>query len=247
MNAPLDLESLQPEAVFDGGDLDCGSGLVLLIREHMLRVPVGGVLEMHSREPTVASDLPPWCRMVGHDYLGALPGPSTVRYFVRRGASQADEAGQLQADKARARSYQWRVRTRLAGPQHSTVYCRNFAFDVGQPASFEEKDQYPSAVELLLGALTASLASGFASEAARSGLSIDDIELTASGQLENVLALIGDEDGEPAFASIEIKCFASTFDDEPAVQAAWERAVRRSPVAATLRRAVPMKFKLSVV
>ena len=69
-----DLDGLRPDHVFDGGDLDCGSGLVLLIREHMQRVPEGGVLELRSVETTVTDDLPPWCRMVGHEYLGALPG-----------------------------------------------------------------------------------------------------------------------------------------------------------------------------
>ncbi len=67
MTDGLDLESLRPDRVFDGGDLDCGSGLVLLIRENMLPVPVGGVLEMRSRERTVRDDLPPWCRMSGHE------------------------------------------------------------------------------------------------------------------------------------------------------------------------------------
>ena len=67
MGSQGDLESLNPDHVFDGGDLDCGSGLVLLIREHMQKVPVGGILEMRSLEPTVCDDLPPWCRMVGHD------------------------------------------------------------------------------------------------------------------------------------------------------------------------------------
>ena len=97
-----DLEQLKPDRVFEGGDLDCGSGLVLLIREHMLQVPTGGILEMRSREPSVRSDLPPWCRMVGHEYLGAVGEEDrvTVRYFVRKSgpAAEAEEKA-LEADK----------------------------------------------------------------------------------------------------------------------------------------------------
>ena len=66
--------SWQADMVFDGGDLDCGSGLILLIRENMIKTPLGGILEMRSREPTVAGDLPPWCRMAGHEYLGKEEG-----------------------------------------------------------------------------------------------------------------------------------------------------------------------------
>jgi hypothetical protein len=46
----LDIKTIIPDQMFDGGDLDCGSGLILLIRESMLQVPVDGILEMRSRE-----------------------------------------------------------------------------------------------------------------------------------------------------------------------------------------------------
>lgn len=240
-----------PDQVFDGGDLDCGSGLILLIRENMLAVPVGGVLEMRSREPTVAGDLPPWCRMAGHEYLGSAEGDGFVRYFVRRGETAADsddsEARQLAEDKQKARQYEWRLRVRHTGHQHSKVYCRNFAWDLGQPASFEEKDAHPCAVEALLGALGGALSSGFATECARAGLEMDDIELTVRGKLGNILAHMGLEDGDPSFSTIEVKCFASTMDDENAAREAWERAVARSPVAATLAKAVDITLKFAVV
>jgi hypothetical protein len=242
------LEALLPDHIFDGGDLDCGSGLALLIRQHMLQVPVDGVLEVRSSDPTVASDLPPWCKLTGHTYLGLLPAPKFTRYFVRRGAVASDDARQLQADQARAHAYEWRVRTRVTGHLKNTVYCRNFAFDVGQPASFDVRDPFPSAVEYLLGALSAALSAGFAGEASRAGLEVDDIEITARGQLENALAWIGaGGDAEPAFSRIEVKCFASSLADESALRAAWERAVQRSPIAATLRRAVDLSIKFAVV
>ncbi|HMQ52608.1 MAG TPA: OsmC family protein [Anaerolineae bacterium] len=246
MTEELNLEGLKIDQVFDGGDLDCGSGLVLLIREQMLRVPVGGVLEMRSREPTVEDDLPPWCRMAGHAYLGRLQAAKYTRYFMRRGEGAQAEAQALAADKARAKSYEWRLRTRATGHLKSTVYCRNFSFDVGQAASFEEKDAFPSAVEYLLGALAASLASGLATEAARDGLELDDVELTTRGTLDNVLAILGLEEGDPSVSTIEVKCFASTLDDEAKVRAAWERAVQRSPLVATLRKAVELKLKLAI-
>lgn len=247
-----DIATLTPDRVFDGGDLDCGSGLVLLIREHMLATPVGGVLEMRSREPTVADDLPPWCRMAGHEYLGRLPPGEKpedgARFFIRRGsATAAADNAALENDKARAKAYEWRARVRVIGPQKSTVYCRNFAFEAGQPASFEEKDAAPSAVEYVLGALAASLATGFATECGRDGLEADDVEISARGTLVNVLAHLGLEDGDPGFARIEARCFVSTFADEGRVRAAWERAVARSPIAATLAKGCELALTLAIV
>jgi uncharacterized OsmC-like protein len=238
------------DVLFDGGDLDCGSGLVLMIREHMLLVPVGGVLEMRSSEPTVGDDLPPWCRMAGHEYLGRLPGvgAGVVRYFVRRGAQQAVlEEAALAEDKAKAKDYVWRLRTRATGHQKATVYCRNFSWVLGQSASFEEKDAHPSAVEALLGALGGALVTAYATECARRGLELDDIELTVSGRLHNVLAHLGLEQGDPSFAEIEVKCYASTLDDEAQARAAFADVVARSPIAATLAKATSLNIKFAVV
>ncbi|MEZ5988378.1 MAG: OsmC family protein [Planctomycetota bacterium] len=246
-----DLAGLRPDHMLDGGDLDCGSGLVLLIREHMLEVPAGGVLEMRSVEVTVGSDLPPWCRMVGHEYLGCLPGERAgqTRYFVRRGSGEqaAREAEALREDKERARDYAWRLRARSSGHLKTTVYCRNFQWDVGQPASFEEKDRHPSAVEAALGALAGDLVSGFATAGARAGLELDDIELTVSGRLHDVMAHLGVADGDPSFAAIEVKVFASTFDDAERVRAVWDETVRRSPLAATLGKATALTTRLAIV
>jgi hypothetical protein len=246
-----DLASLQPDHVFDGGDLDCGSGLVLLIREHMLRVPEGGVLEMRSVEATVVDDLPPWCRMVGHAYLGHLPGdsPAQKRFFVRKGSGEAARAEEqaLQDDKERAREYEWRLRARASGHLATTVYCRNFQWTVGQPASFEEKDAHPSAVEALLGAVAADLVTAFGTACAQAGLEVDDVELTARGRLHDPMALLGLSDGDPALAAVELKLFASTFDDAAKVREAWDGVLARSPLVATLKKATTVECKLAIV
>ena len=54
---------------FDGGDLDCGSGLLLLIRRHIDPLAAGQTLEILSTDSTVEVDLPAWCRMTGNDLL----------------------------------------------------------------------------------------------------------------------------------------------------------------------------------
>ena len=244
----MDLETIRPDHVFDGGDLDCGSGLALLIRENMSRVPAGGILELRSREATVADELPPWCRLSGHEFLGRLPGGGSDRYFVRRGSQDSEaEKRALDLDKQKATDYEWRVRVRSTGPMQSTVYCRNFSFPVGQPASFEEKDPHPSAVELLLGALAAALTTGFATECSRAGLKVDDLEISARGKLGNPLAPLGLHQGDPAFTRIELTCYASTFDDEARVRSAWDRCVASSPIAATLAKCVEMQIRLAIV
>lgn len=83
-----------PNAVCDGGDLDCGNGLLLIIRKAIDPLEPGQVLEVRSREPSVEGDLPAWCRMVAHDFLGSAPGSRYTSYFIRKGgAAQRPGAG----------------------------------------------------------------------------------------------------------------------------------------------------------
>jgi uncharacterized OsmC-like protein/TusA-related sulfurtransferase len=247
MDKSVNLESIIPDHVFDGGNLDCGSGLVLLIRENMKKVPVGGIMEMRSLEPTVCNDLPPWCRMVGHDYLGLVGNPEHARYFIKKNEAVQDDEKALEEDKKRAKEYEWRARTRSTGHLKSTVYCRNFSFDVGQAASFEEKDKHPSAIEYLIGALSASLSTAFSTEAAKAGLDIDDVEITIRCRLENVLAHLGLEQGYPGISSIDIKCFVTSMDDQKKVKKVWEDTLNQSPLYATLKKAATVNVKLNVV
>jgi 5-methyltetrahydropteroyltriglutamate--homocysteine methyltransferase len=58
-----------PDVRFDGGDLDCGNGLLLLIRSHIDPLPRGGLLEILSTEGSVREDLPAWCRLTGNELL----------------------------------------------------------------------------------------------------------------------------------------------------------------------------------
>ena len=69
-----------PAASFDGGTLDCGNGLLLLIRRHIDPLNAGQVLEVRSREPSVADDLPSWARLTGNALLSATPDGDSTRY-----------------------------------------------------------------------------------------------------------------------------------------------------------------------
>ena len=69
-----------PTASFDGGDLDCGSGLLLLIRKHIDPLDPGQLLEIKSTDATVEEDLPAWCRLTGNP----LVGMNHPEYLIRR-------------------------------------------------------------------------------------------------------------------------------------------------------------------
>src|SRR5712671_8191114 len=94
---PVDRHQLEADASFDGGDLDCGNGLLLLIRQHMDALERGQLLEFRSTEISVEEDFPAWCRMTGNELVSltregrqrsflVCKGPLSGRQRVRRSA-----------------------------------------------------------------------------------------------------------------------------------------------------------------
>lgn len=73
-----------PDDVYDAGDLGCGDGPLLTIAQRLRALAPGAVLEVRSSDPGVAADLPSWCRMVGHTYLGGGSDTGAGRHFIRR-------------------------------------------------------------------------------------------------------------------------------------------------------------------
>lgn len=71
---------------FDGGDLDCGSGLLLLIRRHIDPLAPGELLEVRSREISVGEDLPAWCRMTGNELVSHHEVGREQSFLIARGA-----------------------------------------------------------------------------------------------------------------------------------------------------------------
>lgn len=236
------METPVPDAVCEGGDLDCGSGLLLMIREAMQPLRAGGILEVRSRETSVKEDLPAWCRMVGHEMPAVVPGAGgSTSYFLKKKA--ADEG--LTADLETAKGFEWPVRVRWTGGMQARAFARNHAIPVGQPASFETADAAPSALELLLASLGGCLAVGFQWRASRKGLEVRNLEVALRAKADNILVFLGVEDaGHPGLASLEATVYVDADGEDAELEGVWEDTVKRSPVAQSLLRGVPLKTSL---
>ncbi len=82
--------------LLDGGQMDCGSGLLLLITRAMRRLEPGELLGVRSAERSVTVDLPAWAGLVGHDLAGQVAesddGPW---WFAVRKAGQTPQPGSV--------------------------------------------------------------------------------------------------------------------------------------------------------
>jgi TusA-related sulfurtransferase/uncharacterized OsmC-like protein len=239
-----DLDHLETSHVCEGGNLDCGSGLLLIIRKTMDQVPEGEILEIRSTEISVREDLPAWCRMTHNPYLGWRTAADHNKFYVQKGSG--DE--KARQDEEKARNYRWQVRTRWAGAMQSTVYCRNHTWKVGQPASFDLKDEAPSAVEYVLGALGACLAMTFQIRASQQNILVDELEISLSGQIDNIFVFLGTEKlGHSGFKSIQGTLYVQSEADPETLQTLWTETVAASPVANTLANPAHVQIAIRVM
>ena len=82
---PVDRHAHRPDASFDGGDLDCGGGLLLLIRRHIDPLEPGSLLEVLSTDSTVEVELPAWCRLTGNELVSWTRNGDRRSYLVSKG------------------------------------------------------------------------------------------------------------------------------------------------------------------
>ncbi|SFE68470.1 tRNA 2-thiouridine synthesizing protein A [Actinoplanes philippinensis] len=72
--------------VLDGGDRRCVL-LLIELRKLIATLPPGAVVHLKATDPAAPLDLPAWCHLTGHDYLGEIQ-PRT--YGVRVTASPVE-------------------------------------------------------------------------------------------------------------------------------------------------------------
>ncbi|GAA4584870.1 hypothetical protein GCM10023194_25900 [Planotetraspora phitsanulokensis] len=68
--------------VLDGGDQRC---VLLLIRLSRLMADLrtGSVVHLIATDPAAPIDLPAWCHLTGHHYLGQVPGRDRPTYALQ--------------------------------------------------------------------------------------------------------------------------------------------------------------------
>lgn len=71
---------LNADAFYDAGDKGCADGPLDEIAAQMRRLAVGQTLEVRATDPSVATDLPAWCRMTGNE----LVTRDGEHYLIRR-------------------------------------------------------------------------------------------------------------------------------------------------------------------
>ena len=82
MNTDLARDAAGGAHVLDGGRMVCVQ-LLLLLQRHIRTLEAGAVVHLRTEDPIAVVDLPAWCHLTGHEWLGSVPGTSAPTYAIR--------------------------------------------------------------------------------------------------------------------------------------------------------------------
>ena len=80
----MDTGPLDADAELDCRGMRCPLPVIRLAN-HVADIPVGATIAVVSDDPAARPDIPAWCRMRGHEYVGEdLTDDLVPRFLVRR-------------------------------------------------------------------------------------------------------------------------------------------------------------------
>lgn len=159
-------------------------------------------------------------------------------------ASVASLAEKIQSEPDVAAT-KWQAEVHWKGGFRSEASIRDFdASKSDEPNQLGGTNTGPNPVEQVLGALGNCLAVGYAANATAAGITINDMSITVSGDLD-LHTFLGLKDGNAGFSGIEVSVHIDSDASAEDLQAVHEKVTATSPVGHTLNRAVPVSINLA--
>jgi len=79
----MDMKEIKPDAVLDCVGLACPMP-IFKTSTKIKEMASGQVLEVLSDDDGIEKDMPAWCKMTGHEYVGLIKANGEYRVFVRK-------------------------------------------------------------------------------------------------------------------------------------------------------------------
>lgn len=157
-----------------------------------------------------------------------------------------DALRQVAAQPAAARAPKT-SRVRWMGGMKLKVGVRNHSFVVDEPPHLKGDDTAPNAVEYVLGAYGACLATGFILNATKRGIEIRNLEIALDSTQDNAFSFLGiNDDGHSGMDNVRAKLYIQADADEATLLDVWDHTLRTSPVGNSLTRIVNVTPEIAV-
>ena len=140
------------------------------------------------------------------------------------------------------------ARVRWQGGLKLKVGVRNHTFLVDEPSHLTGEDEAPNAVEYVLGAYGACLATGLIVNASRRNVELYNLELSLESTQDNAFSFLGiNHEGHSGIDEVKVKLYVQADADEATLREVWDHTLATSPVGNTLIRNVKVSPELQVV
>ncbi|MEO1229636.1 MAG: OsmC family protein [Myxococcota bacterium] len=145
---------------------------------------------------------------------------------------------------------QWKAETEWHGGFRSEAKIRNFTFKMDEPEALGGSDTAPNMVEAVLGAYGCCLTTGYAMNALRRNIKLEDIRISLEGDLDlrGFLGLADPQEVSPGYSGIrvDVTLVPAPGTDAQALRALHDDVLRTSPVGAIIGRPVDVTHVLKV-
>jgi uncharacterized OsmC-like protein len=138
----------------------------------------------------------------------------------------------------------WSAHVRWTGGFRSEAQVREFdPLPSDEPTGLGGTDRAPNPVEQLLASLGNCLAVGYAANAAVAGITLHDVRIELTGDVD-LHAFLGLREGHAGFEGIRISVHIDSDAPTKQLEALHSKVVGSSPVGHTLSRAVQLEYEL---
>ncbi len=79
----MDIKAIKPDEILDCVGLACPMPIFKTANK-IKEMQSGQVLEVQSDDDGIEKDMPSWCKMTGHEYLGLIKDKGEYHVYVRK-------------------------------------------------------------------------------------------------------------------------------------------------------------------
>ena len=84
MEEKVVLPDINPDAVFDFGELGCGDLIIALLKS-MRPLEQGQIAQVRALDPGAPVDIAAWCNMIGNELLADCCGEDNAYFYIKKG------------------------------------------------------------------------------------------------------------------------------------------------------------------
>ena len=139
----------------------------------------------------------------------------------------------------------WNAHVKWLGGFRTAIQAGGYTIRSDEPEELAGTATGPNPAQLLLSATASCLAVGYAANETARGIKIEELEIDAEGELDNILYFLGlSNEGHPGYRDVKFKVYLKSDASPEALKELHEYTLRTSPICNSVARRVNLKAEI---